>query len=276
MDRELVLVTLAGVLCGSALVIAGNVPSHLRRLASARALERHAWRRLWMPVAPAALVLAFLIGWALQEPESSETAAPILLGVAALFGFVWLRAIVRAVRSLRHHDGLAMTSGLVRPRISIAPAFAARLDEQALRAVYAHEAAHARHRDPLRVWLAQIATDLQWPSRQARHRFEDWRGALELARDAEACEQVDGSDLAAALIEAARMAGTPAHAAVTGLVDDSGSFSDRIYRLLDARRDDADDVAALPRWPMISALALAVVAGLLCGEAIISLVPGLG
>jgi hypothetical protein len=278
MDRELILATLACSLCGLALAVAGVIPSQLRPIESARALERRAWQRLWRPVAPAGLILAFLIGWTLQEPESSEPATPVLLAVATVFGLVWLRAGVRAVTSLRHRDAVAMTTGLVRPRITIAPVLVAALDERALRAVEAHEAAHARHRDPLRLWLAQIVTDLQWPSRPARRRFADWRIALELARDAEACEHVDGSDLAAALIEAVRIDPGPANAALAGLIDGGDAFSDRIYRLLDAPREAPPPAPRRWRaWLVIGAgLGLAVLAGALSGEMIVSLLPGLG
>ena len=281
MDRELILATLACSLCGLALVVAGAIPSQLRALDSARVLERHAWWRLWRPVMPAGLIFAFLIGWTLQEPESSEPAAPVLLAVAALFAGVWIRAGIRAVAALRHRGALAMTTGLIRPRVTIAPALVERLDAQALRAVEAHEAAHARHRDPLRLWLAQIATDLQWPSRRARGRFADWRAALELARDAEACEQVDGSDLAAALIEAVRIdAGRIARGpdtALAGLIDGSGAFSDRIYRLLDAPHVAPPPAARRWGWLMIGAgLGVALAMGALSGEMIVRWLPGLG
>ena len=281
MDRELILATLACSLCGIVLVIAGAIPSRLgsiESIESVRTLERRAWRRLWLPLAPGGLILAFLLGWTLQEPEGSEPATPVLLGVAIVFALVWIRAGVRAATALRHRDAVAMTTGLVRPRVTIAPALVAKLDERALRAVEAHEAAHARHRDPLRLWLAQIATDLQWPARPARRRFTDWRLALELARDAEACEQVEGSDLAAGLIEAVRIERAPVQPTTAGLIDGVGAFSDRIYRLLDARRAPAP--AAPRRWPAWLAigvgLGVAAMAGAVAGEAIVRLIPGLG
>src|SRR5204862_92527 len=104
-------------------------------------------------------------------------------------------------------------------RVFIAPELSARLDERALHAALEHEMAHARHRDPLRLWLAQIATDLQWPLVAAQQRFTDWRNALELARDAEACERVEGSDLAAAPAAAAPAPGAAAaHQALDKIV----------------------------------------------------------
>ena len=80
----------------------------------------------------------------------------------------------------------AATVALLRPRVVVCETFGAQLDEHALAAALAHEQAHARHRDPLRIWLAQIVTDLQWPLSGARARFEQWLFALELARDEEA------------------------------------------------------------------------------------------
>ena len=81
MDRELILATLAFVLCGCALLAGGLVPRRRSAAGGPDALERTAWRRMWLPLAPAAAVLAFLLGWALQEPEASEPAGPILIGV---------------------------------------------------------------------------------------------------------------------------------------------------------------------------------------------------
>lgn len=281
MSRELMLVTLACLLCGPALLAAGAIRIELRPIDSARGLERHAWRRLWLPILPAALVLAFLLGWAVQEPATAEGAEPVMLGVAAAFGLVLLRAAVRAARALRRPRGaIAMTAGLLWPRAFIAPELSARLDDRALRAALEHEAAHARHRDPLRLWLAQIATDLQWPWAAARGRFADWRNALELARDAEACDRVDGSDLAAALIEAARLSGVE-HGAAVGLVSGTGgagAFSERIHRLLDPPSEAAAPSAPTRTWAwalLVSAAGLAAVAGWRFGEAIIGLLPGL-
>jgi hypothetical protein len=283
-DRELILATLACLLCGPALVLVGAIPSRLRPVASARMLEHLAWRRLWMPVIPAAVIFAFLIGWALQEPEDSEAVGLSMFAIGGGFACVALRALVRAGRAARSpaDPPMAMTTGLWRPRIVIAPALAAHLDDRALDAAIAHEAAHVRHRDPLRLWLAQIATDLQWPAPAARQRFADWRHALELARDAEACERVDGSDLATALIEAARLSQGCRATAALGLVSDAGgaaAFSDRIYRLLDAVPQPVERLGGSRRWATRAALAgvlgAAIATGEMYGEAIVNVLHGI-
>lgn len=279
-DRELALAALACLLCGPALLVLGAIPWRLRPVASAQVRERLAWRRLWAPVIPASIILAFLVGWAIQEPEASEAAGLIVFGVASAFACVVARAVVRAGRAVRQpaHVPMAMTTGLLRPRVVIAPELASHLDARALDAALAHEAAHARHRDPLRVWLAQIATDLQWPAPAARRRFADWRTALELARDAEACERVDGSDLATALIEAARLSrGCASGAAVALVTDPTGgaAFSDRIYRLLDDAREPAEPRGAARRWAargaLTGVLGAALAAGANYGEPIVNL-----
>jgi hypothetical protein len=282
MTRELLLVALLCALCGPALMIAGSLPLRLRDAACPRQLERRAWRRIWLPLGPAGLIAVFLIGWAIQEPAEAEPAAPALLALAAVFGVIFVRAGIRAARALLRPapDAVAMTTGLLRPRVFIAPELAVRLDERALRAAVEHEAAHVRHRDPLRLWLAQLATDLQWPSPAARRRFADWRTALELARDAEACDHVEGSDLAAALIEAARLTRATRVPAPIGLVAEAPgavAFTHRIHRLLDAERDPAAAPARRSsRWTLLATAGLAVLAGVAYGESLIRLVPGLG
>jgi Zn-dependent protease with chaperone function len=70
--------------------------------------------------------------------------------------------------------------------VVIAPELSSSLDDAELAAVLAHAAAHARHRDPLRLWLAQLVTDAQWPAVAASARFHRWRAAVEIARDAAA------------------------------------------------------------------------------------------
>ncbi len=162
----------------------------------------------------------------------------------------------------------------------VSPAPRDRLDERALRAVLEHEAAHARHFDPLRLWLAQIGTDLQWPAASARRRFSDWRSALELARDDEACERgVDGSDLAAALIEAAQLGGATRGRTVASLVRETGAgaLRERVVRLLyRTDRPPAAPTRARAGWPLVTiVLAIAVAAGVFVGEELVVNLPGL-
>ncbi len=238
MDREIVLAILVALLCGSALTAAGWWPARSPVASSGRVLERRAWRRLWLPFVPAVLLFAALCGWAVVEPADAERVPTGLLLGALPFAAVLLRAAWRALRSaMRAHGKLTIgTVGLFRPRIVLAPDIAARLDAPALAAALAHEWAHVRHRDPMRLWLAQVGSDLCWPWPLAAARYRCWRQALELARDDEARgDGVAGPDLAAAILSALRFnqsAPLPSAATLGGDASDAAFVKERIARLM--------------------------------------------
>ncbi len=207
MDRDVVLVCLALVLGGAATAAASSW-ARRRAVQAAAQDEAAAWRRLWLPLTPAAAAWSFLLGWAVQEPDlSDERLGLAWLSAAALFGMIVARAVVRTVRSAAsRRTEAAATVGLLSPRVVIAPGLLSRLDDEAIRAVLEHEAAHARHRDPFRVLVGQLAADLQWPLPGTLQRFSEWRHALELARDDEArLRGAYGPDLAHAILVTANM-----------------------------------------------------------------------
>ncbi|HXJ19044.1 MAG TPA: hypothetical protein VMT03_02340 [Polyangia bacterium] len=282
MNRDLVLAAAILALCGSVVWLAGWLPARAGDASeSGRAAERRTWLWLWLPLLPAAVGLAALAGWALQEPRCTDE---ILRPLAPLFiapvGLVWLRAATRALRSLARSPvaPVAATIGLLRPRVAVDPRLARDLDGPALAAALAHEQAHRDHHDPLRIWLAQIATDLQWPSAPARTRFEAWRQALELARDEEArAGGVAGEDLAAALVGAVRLSQRTRVAAAT-LVDPGQTLALRVDRLLAPLR-----APAAQRWRSRLALAgslallgAATLFGLTHGDLLVRALPIVG
>lgn len=208
---------------------------------SGELLERRRWRRLWLPLVPSLLAMFALGGWALQEPgQTDEILNPLVLIIAFPVALGWLRALLRALRSLliagAGTRSPLVTVGLIRPRVVCAAHLPVVLDPQALEAAMAHEAAHVRHRDPLRVWVAQFATDLQWPNRGARRRLNAWLSALELARDEEARHRgTAGEDLAAAVLAVTRLVTSRAPAAPMAAACLTGAELDlatRIRRLL--------------------------------------------
>jgi len=229
---------------------------------------------VWLPVAPAIIVAAWLCGWALVEPDPMPEAAPALLILMSVpLAMVFARALIRAGWSLfgdRRDPGTA-TVGLLRPWILFSPHLARALHDRQIEAALAHEQAHARHRDPLRILLAQLATDLQWPWPQAGVRMRRWLLALELARDEEArADGVEGADLAEAILATARFnrhLSLPA-AALTG---EASALKYRIDRLLAPIRDtpglQAKTRRALPTAAM--SLLLAAALGAVFGEHIV-------
>lgn len=255
MDREVVFLILGAVTLGPLLLRAGLRPAVHRAATTACRLERECWRRLWAPLLPSAIVFGALIGWALIEPDEAEVLPFPLIAIGLPFLLVWIRAGVRALWGLRRASAVptAATLGLVRPRVVIAPEFLRTIDDPARCAVKAHEAAHVRHRDPLRVWAAQFATDLQWPGRGATGRSAQWRHALELARDEEVRRQgVDGTDLAAAVIAALQFPNASASHGLS-IVGSHERVRERITTLLAPLPTIEDE------WPVpISSRALAI------------------
>lgn len=275
MERESLLATLIVLLGGLALQLFAAWPGRVHQESASRQRERVQWFALWWPVAPALTVAAWLCGWALSQPDPvpDHVGRLIFMG-AAPFAIVGTRALVRAVwslcRSSRVH-GIA-TVGLLRPRIVVARELATLLDEHAMQAALAHERMHVRHRDPLRIWLAQFVTDLQWPWAPARRRFNGWLEALELARDDEArAAGVAGEDLAAAVLGSLRFQlGMTAAATLIGRSDALPARIARLLRPLPQSPPEAEP----PYLALASGLAMtwlvAVVLGLWCGERLIS------
>jgi hypothetical protein len=272
------------VLCGAGAWLTGWLP--LRRAsvdgsaASARQLEAQAWQRIWLTLLPAAIALATMFGWALQEPGVTDEP---LLPTAALFalpvGALWLRSGFRAWRALRRPPDMPpiATVGLLRPRTLVEEGVDCALDPDAMEAAIAHEDAHRRHRDPLRIWLAQIATDIQWPSPHARRRLDDWLTSLELARDEEArIAGASGEDLAAALIHVVRMPRASRPAAMVGLTGADLAFASRVRRLLAPLPVETNRRSSLLVFALSAVLLAAVLVGVNYGDYVLRAMPFIG
>ena len=281
MSRDLVLATLAFVLGGAGVWLTSWVPGLLEASEDARVggrrLERRCWRRLWLPALPAATALATLFGWALQEPSvTDERLLPFVALVVVPLGLLWLRCAWRAAAALRAPRPMPMvaTLGLLRPRVVVAEDLERVLDPRAFAAALAHERAHVRHFDPLRVWLAQIATDIQWPNPTARLRLERWLASLELARDEEArLEGAPGEDLAAAVVAVAKLARLEPCGAVVGLTGAEASLVSRIHRLLGPVPSDHRVGSFIVPVAVIVALAAGIAAGVLHGDSFLRALP---
>ncbi len=279
MNREIFFFELIAAFCGLLIWVAGARPSPEVLFASGRAAERRAWRQLWLPMAPALFGAALFTGWLFQEPDLADEWARPLLTVAALVFFgVWVRASIRSFIALDSGELRfgARTIGVIRTRVQIEPAFASALDPEALAAVIAHENAHARHRDPLRIVVAQFLTDLQWPAPAATNRFAFWLYALEFARDEEARDEVEGEDLAAAVLVAARRGCVERQRPAAAFLSDSDAMRERIRRLLAPRSDDLGASGAGTAITLSCGFFAMVVFGATAGESIIRALPGVG
>ncbi len=270
MDREWLLLVFLLAIGGSVLIVSGLRTVEIEPVADAIAAERRAWRSMLAPVATASIVIAAVIGWAFVEPEDAEV-MPLPWFVAALpLALVWARAMVRSARAALSSDrSAAKTYGLLRPRVWIAPELIDDLDPAALDAALAHESAHVRHRDPLRIWFAQLVTDLQ-ATQPARRRFEAWLATLEHARDDEARHAgIAGEDLAAAVIAAVRVQSTTPMRVGAHLTGAEHALRARIERLLRPLPAPSAEPSEHRRSRWIVGLCGALVAGALLGEHVV-------
>jgi hypothetical protein len=269
-DRELVLAGLTLTSVGVTLLTAGFWSRRITPPASAQQWERTLWRALWRPVIPAVLMVSVLLGWAVMEPAQSDEHLPSsVLIVSGLFTGLWLRAAIRAAVALKDRTPhVAGTVGLWRARMVLSDVLTTRLDPDALDAVVSHEAAHVRHRDPLRIWLAQLVTDLQWPWPAAQDRFARWRHVLELARDEEArLSGTDGADLAAAVLLAARLHTFCSPGAT--LIDGRIGLEARIARLLAPLPSDDGPIAMTSPLTLFPVSLVGVLSGVRFGEGLV-------
>jgi hypothetical protein len=287
MERETLLSVLIMLLGGIALQPFASWSSRHEADDSPSDLERRSWLRLWYPVVPVLLIAAWLCGWALAEPDPvPDVPARWILTLACVpFALLFARAVARAVWALmrKPFDCGVSTVGLVHPQVIFSPFLAKQLDDGMIRAALAHERAHASNRDPLRIWLAQLVTDLQWPWPGAQRRLDEWLDALELARDDEArADGADGAELAAAVLASVRylsrvapeerllLNGTqPVHARLIG---DSRALRARVSRLLAPRQESGGGgsrrpaVARYAEALLASSLLTMLVLGIVLGE----------
>lgn len=152
--------------------------------------------------------------------------AASMWGLALLHGARQAVGSVRAVRLARRHEvspspdvralsrrlgitrlvvadlpgKLAYCAGLLRPRVVVGSSLVEELDRPALEAVLAHEAAHARSRDPLRQIVVHAAARGLWMVPVAARVADHHRLRLELAADRRAVRVAGRRALARALL----------------------------------------------------------------------------
>lgn len=280
MGREQLLSVLVVLLSGLSLQIVAWLPPRHLSGASGAELERRAWLRLWGPAVPALWVAAWLGGWALTEPDPVRDRLGVgpLLAAVAPFAVIFGRAALRGCWALLRQapDCGVYTDGLIRPQIVFSPFLAKQLDDVVIRAALAHERAHAGRRDPLRIWLAQLLTDLQWPWPAAQRRLESWLIALELARDEEArASGAAGEDLASAVLASMRFlrgAQTITHGPLQGtafaharLIGDAHVLRERVSRLLAPLSGPSEATGAGPPYASLLALLVLLLLALALG-----------
>jgi Zn-dependent protease with chaperone function len=281
MDPEVVLVIVAAALFGVVVWLvalpAGRAPRHPFDS------EPLAWWRLVHPLFGGSLVCAFLWGWALQEPNPADEHVGLAFQLLAMLAAgIMVRALLRSARALRASStaGVAIgTIGFRSPRVFVSEEFRRSVSDRVLAAALAHEAAHVKGRDPLRIWLAQMFADLQWPIPGTSRRFSAWLLAVEAQRDDEAIASGTAApDLAKGILTAARLqlgSAPRLSAQVTGAGE---GIAWRVRRLLGPRASSGVHAPSRTSWFVrTSSLALllgAVWLGNSYGDGLLGVLPG--
>lgn len=171
--------------CARAIATASSVPAVL-----AVALAASVWGLALWHVSRQALIGRRAIRLARRHavsPPRDVTAAAHVLGIRRLI-----------VADLP--EGLAFCAGLLRPTVVVSEVLVGSLDPGPLQAVLAHEAAHARERDPLRQVLAHAVGRGLWIVPAARRSAELQRLRYELAADRYASARAGRRAVAEALL----------------------------------------------------------------------------
>ena len=243
-----------------------------------------------MAPAVAATALAWVgipIAFSLWEPAGKvEPVGPAALalavaGAALVASSFWrltvaLRETQRIHRSLVHATRASLPAsplpafvidsrfpivalvGLFVSRLFVARTVVEACDAGELRAVVAHEQAHAGARDNLRRLLMAAAPDaLAWLPVGAGM-MREWGAMAELAADETAVSHLpDRLNLASALVKVARLATTPPAALPASTLYRGEPIAERVHRLLEAPARPASAPAS--RWSQHVAIALVIV-----------------
>ena len=207
------------------------------------------------------------------EPESCSE----LLALAASAARVDLR-------SLRIVPGLptpAFTIGILRPRIYVAGRLPESLTLEELTAVIAHEGAHARRRDPLRLSVLRFLGDTLFYVPALRRLAEDMADDAEIAADdiAAAGSRTKAVTLASAIV---KLAAWPDVSGVSGSPLPAGSvgfgranvFERRVRRLLGEDATVGTHVTGRSLGGACGALALVWISGLVMAHPVSAAAPG--
>lgn len=183
---------------------------------------------------------------------------PVSAGLAVVAAEVGLRGRLRLVAAA---DQLAVTAGLTRPYVVVSTGLVDTLGGAELRAVLAHEQAHLRRRDPLRVLLARVLVAHLWFLPIAGDLRRRARTGYELAADRDAADRYGRSALAGALLRVVSPPMGVEAAAVTRFADPA---------LLESRVSQLESGRPPRPAPVAAGRALLTVAGALAFVAVVA------
>jgi Zn-dependent protease with chaperone function len=280
----LAVATIAGWILAA---VAGLALGRIRGMQPAVCAALIAQARLMPLLLACILVPAQLIGFARFEAGGSETAGPLLIGLASVGLLFVVNAVVAALSSWRHthttvgawrasasrvtlpgwtRDAwrierrfpVVAVVGIVRPQLFVATKVAEQCSTEELAAIVAHETAHVRSGDNLMRLLFRLTPGVRVAGAVGDWLERAWMVAAEEAADAAARRHAAGLELASALTKVARLAAIhESEAMPASALIGSANLQTRVRRLLEppCERRPPARVAWLPLALVLTAAA---------------------
>ncbi|MGE6203774.1 M56 family metallopeptidase [Guptibacillus hwajinpoensis] len=131
---------------------------------------------------------------------------------------------------IRSDEPIALTYGMIRPKIVLSTELVSLLSEEELRAVIYHETFHQQHRDPLKKFIITLLVQALWYVPILKWVSNHYHTLREIAADRFAMKEANMLDLSSALLKLLKSDHRQRHAFAVSFAETS--VNDRIQHIL--------------------------------------------
>ena len=136
----------------------------------------------------------------------------------------------QALEVIRSDEPIALTYGMIRPKIVLSTELVSLLSEEELRAVIYHETFHQQHRDPLKKFIITLLVHALWFVPMLKWVSSHYHTLREIAADRFAMKEANMLDLSSALLKLLKSDHRQRHAFAVSFAETS--VNDRIQHIL--------------------------------------------
>ncbi|WLR61596.1 M56 family metallopeptidase [Guptibacillus hwajinpoensis] len=136
----------------------------------------------------------------------------------------------QALEVIRSDEPIALTYGMIRPKIVLSTELVSLLSEEELRAVIYHETFHQQHRDPLKKFIITLLVHALWFVPILKWVSNHYHTLREIAADRFAMKKANMLDLSSALLKLLKSDHRQRHAFAVSFAETS--VNDRIQHIL--------------------------------------------
>ncbi|MGG1688261.1 M56 family metallopeptidase [Pseudalkalibacillus sp. NRS-1564] len=136
----------------------------------------------------------------------------------------------QALEVIRSDEPIALTYGMIRPKIVLSTELVSLLSKEELRAVIYHETFHQQHRDPLKKFIITLLVHALWYVPILKWVSNHYHTLREIAADRFAMKEANMLDLSSALLKLLKSDHRQRHAFAVSFAETS--VNDRIQHIL--------------------------------------------